>query len=71
MAHPQFRVLCPNKKLGIGPHKANLPLKDARFLADMSGSKLIHFAQAHEKNVETVVVDRLLLDIQYLRSLYL
>jgi hypothetical protein len=37
-----FRVLCPNKILGIGQRRAELPIEDARELANLWGSDPVH-----------------------------
>jgi hypothetical protein len=54
-----FRVLCPNKILGIGQRRAELPIEDARELANLWGSDLVHPSGAAYK----VVADGLTKDI--------
>jgi hypothetical protein len=40
-----FRVLCPNKILGIGQRYVELPVEDARELTAFWGSDTVHTAQ--------------------------
>jgi hypothetical protein len=54
-----FRVLCPNKILGMGQRRAELPIEDARELANLWGSDPVHPSGAAYK----VVADGLSKDI--------
>ncbi len=53
-----FRVLCPNKILGIGQWRMELPLEDARELAQTWGNDPVHpTTTAYKRIVEGIVQD--------------
>jgi hypothetical protein len=54
-----FRVLCPNKILGIGQQrKSELPIEDARELAALWGPDLVHpAAPAYQVIVDSIAHD--------------
>jgi hypothetical protein len=53
-----FRVLCPNKILGIGQRKSKLPIEDARDLAAEWGNDPVHPARvAYEKIATGILKD--------------
>ncbi len=54
-----FRVLCPNKILGIGQRRAEIPIEDARELANLWGSDPVHTSSEAYK----VIADGLSKDI--------
>jgi hypothetical protein len=54
-----FRVLCPNKILGIGQRRGEMPIEDARELANLWGSDPVHPTGAAYQ----VIADGLIQDI--------
>jgi hypothetical protein len=50
-----FRVLCLNRILGIGPHKSEQPTEDARKLAATWGSDPVYPSQAAYKVIAELV----------------
>jgi hypothetical protein len=61
-----FRVLCPNKILGIGQRRAELPIEDARELAAMWGRDPVHpSSAAYQVIAEGVAKDALNPDAKY------
>ncbi len=53
-----FRVLCPNKILGIGQRRTELPLEDARELAQTWGNDPVHPATTtYKRIVEGIMQD--------------
>jgi hypothetical protein len=54
-----FRVLCPNKILGIGQRRGEMPIEDAREIASLWGSDPVHPAGAAYQ----VIADGLIQDI--------
>ncbi len=61
-----FRVVCPNKILGIGQRQSELPIEDARLLADLWGGDPVHPANAAYK----VIAEGILKDINASESRY-
>jgi hypothetical protein len=61
-----FRVVCPNKILGIGQRQNELPIEDARLLADLWGGDPVHPANAAYK----VIAEGILKDINCSESRY-
>ncbi len=61
-----FRVLCPNRILGIAQRRAELPIEDARELAAMWGPDPVHpSGTAYQSIVEGIVKDALNPEAKY------
>jgi hypothetical protein len=53
-----FRVLCPNKILGIGQRRSELPIDEARDLATIWGNNPVHPSRAaYEKIASGIIAD--------------
>jgi hypothetical protein len=61
-----FRVVCPNKILGIGQRQSEMPIEDARLLAELWGGDPVHPANSAYK----VIAEGVLKDINSSDSRY-